>query len=193
MKSRDFEPQLIELLIKLMHIEPAIYRSVLVRNTITFERLHEIIQVCMGWQNYHLYSFKKGDIYMEDRFAEIEPYSRKKFFAHKYQIANFLEKPGDTIEYVYDFGDNWLHNISVSKVSPDNKRIKHPKCLIAERACPPEDCGGVGGYYYLMNVLFSQEYNEDRLSMLEWLGGEYKPEYTSLNKINNELKNIWID
>jgi Plasmid pRiA4b ORF-3-like protein len=51
--------------------------------------------------------------------------------------------------------------------------VKYPRCIGGERACPPEDCGGVLGYYQLLDILAdpmhpkNQEYNE-------WLNGHAK-------------------
>lgn len=198
---KNFESKLLVLRIKLEYVKPFIIRKVLVRNTISFEKLHHIIQISMGWENYHLYSFKYKDIYIEDRHAEGGFFSKPKR-AHKIKIAEFLNETKDKIKYTYDFGDNWEHQISVSKVLPDDPAIKYPECLMAQRACPPEDCGGTYGYYEILNALASREEgideddefeedDEDEYNdILEWLGDDYNPESVDIKEINKGLKSI---
>ena len=53
-------PQVYELKIELLDIEPKIWRSVLVPGGITLARLHEVIQAAIGWTNSHLHQFIVG-------------------------------------------------------------------------------------------------------------------------------------
>ena len=73
--------------------------------------------------------------------------------------------------YVYDFGDNWIHEILLEAINPEEEGSKYPKCLAGERACPPEDCGSVPGYYDLLEVLNDPE-NEEYEDTVAWLKGE---------------------
>jgi len=58
------EEAIYQLKITLKDISPPIWRRFLVKNNITFHRLHTIIQDIMGWENYHLYEFKVNEVYI---------------------------------------------------------------------------------------------------------------------------------
>jgi hypothetical protein len=56
-------------------------------------------------------------------------------------------------QYEYDFGDRWEHEVIVENDTV-NINTKYPiYCVEGERACPPEDCGGVDGYAELLRIL----------------------------------------
>ena len=48
-------------------------------------------------------------------------------------------------------------------------------CIGGRRACPPEDCGGVPGYFRLQQA-FMEPDNEEFSDEREWIGGEWDPE-----------------
>lgn len=54
--------------------------------------------------------------------------------------------------YTYDMGDNWHHQIVMEAIQPGVKTAVYPRCLAGERACPPEDCGGVVGYIHFLEA-----------------------------------------
>ncbi len=90
-------------------------------------------------------------------------------------VMEYLFEPGDISLYEYDFGDGWKHVVLLEDIFPKTKSEKNPKCLSGERACLPEDCGGVTGYKELVKVIGDgshEEYDE----MMQWLGGAYDPD-----------------
>ena len=134
--------KILQLKILLEGITPKIWRRFLVKDNISFHDLHNIIQLLMGWGNYHLYSFyiDKEEIGMPDPDFRNELLNAKKI-----KLKDKLPLK-QKFGYVYDFGDNWEHILTVEK-SLDNKDIALvPICLEGERACPPEDCGSYPGY-----------------------------------------------
>lgn len=189
--KKIYAPKLLVLRIKLEHIRPFVIRKVIVRNTITFHTLHEIIQHAMGWGNYHLYEFKIGDYVIDYEDSGFNFFSRtKRIPSKKTPIARFLNETKDKIKYTYDFGDSWEHVISVSKVMENDPKVKYPKCIKASRACPPEDCGGVGGYYSLIEALQDENPDEEAQEYLEWVGEDYDPENVDIDFINELLSII---
>ena len=48
--------------------------------------------------------------------------------------------------YEYDFGDGWQHEVVLEEVTESEQGIRYPRCIDGERACPPEDVGGVYGF-----------------------------------------------
>jgi hypothetical protein len=193
MNNVIYDPQLLALQIKLQGIKPMIMREVLVRNTITFEKLHTIIQTTMGWDNAHLYEFMKGNQRVVTSLKEEMPAPGVQLYSMRStQVAMFLNEPKNKALYMYDFGDDWAHDLTVAKVLPDDPKVVHPVCLKAARACPPEDCGGVPGYLDILEMLKSDEPNEDFEEIREWLGDDFDPEFVDLEAINKKMKRIKI-
>ncbi|MGH9365302.1 MAG: plasmid pRiA4b ORF-3 family protein, partial [Thermoanaerobaculia bacterium] len=90
-------------------------------------------------------------------------------------LASYFTRPGAAAGYEYDFGDGWEHEVTLEAIVPRQKGTRYPRCLAGERACPPEDCGGAGGYENLIAVMGDPSH-EKYASTLEWLGGRFDPE-----------------
>ncbi|MEK6947549.1 MAG: plasmid pRiA4b ORF-3 family protein [Nanoarchaeota archaeon] len=182
--------QIIQLKITLEGIFPKIWRRFLVKDNITFQKLHDIIQIVMGWGNYHLYGFyvDKEKIGLPDPHFDNEQLNAKKI-----KIKDKLSVK-QKFGYVYDFGDNWEHMLTVEKIL-DDKETAIPVCLEGERAGPPEDCGSYPGYYELMNIRGNKKHPEYKERIVEWLGEDFDFEKFNLNEINKELliQNTKID
>lgn len=84
-------------------------RTVVVQKKFTLAFLHEVIQVSFGWLNYHLYNFEdaKGVVYESDAEAFDVPLGKgqRRLLAPEVAIGDVFRKVGDTLGYMYDFGD----------------------------------------------------------------------------------------
>lgn len=90
--------------------------------------------------------------------------------------------------YEYDFGDGWRHEVSFVDFPPTDPKAKYPLCLEGERACPPEDCGGPGGYPdYLVSI--ADPNHEQHNEMLEWRG-PFDPEDFDAKKATKETGKV---
>lgn len=173
--------------ITLKDIKPAIWRRIQVPENYTFWDFHVAIQDAMGWTDSHLHAFKMinpktnkteelgipGDIDFEE------------FVMHagwEENIADWFLEENDKASYNYDFGDDWKHEIVLEKIVPKEDGVKYPVCLGGERACPPEDCGGIWGYEELLETISNPE-DEEYERMMQWLGGNFDPEYFSSKKV----------
>src|SRR5256885_9413534 len=87
---------------------------------------------------------------------------------------------------LYHFGDGWQHVVVVEKVLPPDAGFKHPVCLAGANACPPEDCGGIPGYYNLLEILDDPKHPEHE-DMKEWIGEDFDSTRFDLGEINTEL------
>src|SRR5690606_10317483 len=97
--------------------------------------------------------------------------------------------------YIYDFGDNWEHQIEVEEIFPQEEGMTYPICLEGEQACHPEDSGGIWGYQHKLEV-FADESHPDYNDVLDWIGEDWDPELFNLEHVNVLLKNYaeqWED
>lgn len=103
-------------------------------------------------------------------------------------LAEVCPKVKSKLTYEYDFGDGWKHIIEVQKIVPAALKHgeKYPMCLAGKGACPPEDCGGVSGYYHLLDVI-ADENHEDHAEMVEWLEDDFDPSVFDIDAVNEAL------
>lgn len=175
-----------QLKITLKDSKPPIWRRIQVPASYTFWELHSAIQDAMGWTNSHLHEFR-----FHDRLSGVEKsfgipceedfYDEIKILpGWKHKISKYLNLAFTKMMYVYDFGDNWEHVITLEEILPAEKDVAYPICLKGKRACPPEDCGGVLGYGDLLEVLADPKHEEhkDTKSWVESMKeGPFDPEH----------------
>lgn len=173
--------------IELVYSNPLIWRRIAVPDTYTFWDLHVAIQDVMGWQDCHLHEFRIKDHsptrigIPNDEFEDdldILP-------DWEVPVKEYFKDKGDMVEYVYDFGDGWNHHILFEAIQPLIQGKQYPVCLGGERNGPPEDCGGVPGYEYLIEVLGDPDHAEHD-EMKAWIGGDFDPEYFDCRDVEFE-------
>jgi hypothetical protein len=106
------------------------------------------------------------------------------------KIGSLVNKEGAEFHYVYDFGDNWEHILTIEKIFDDSNVQKMPVCLEGERACPPEDCGSIYGYYELQKIKKNKKHPEYQERIIDWLGEDFDFELFDIGLINKRLKNV---
>jgi len=151
--------------IELRDLNPVIYREVLVDPGITLNKLHKVIQAAMGWEDDHLYGFAKPTgnqrFYRTPREQAFEPrngdtWDEEANDASKYKVSDLLLAPKDKLLYLYDYGDDWEHVITLMSVVQTELALPH--LMKAENRCPPEDCGGAPGFAHWSDVWFTPEH-----------------------------------
>lgn len=154
--------------------KPPVWRRLLLSEKASFEDFHQAIQVAFGWLDCHLYSFSQSGhgskefIERHKDYIHDDPDINSKD-AEKTFLKNIFKKENQKYTYIYDFGDDWTHKITLEKITEEV--IEKPKCLAGKGKCPPEDCGGVWGYEDFLKTINNPkdpEYNETR----EWVGLE---------------------
>ncbi len=177
---RDSWSKVYQFKITLTDTEPPIWRQIMVPSNYTFWDLHVAIQDSMGWLDSHLHSFAIADPSTGERFEVGIPEST--FVDEedilpdwKYKIADYFSMSNREAVYVYDFGDYWVHDITLERILDSEAGVSYPSLIDGKRACPPEDCGGVYGYAELLEAL-SDPSSEEYKEMVEWLGEVYDPE-----------------
>ncbi len=104
-------------------------------------------------------------------------------------VADVLPKKGSKATYIYDFGDDWLHQIVVEQIGEPDPKLTYPNCIEGKRACPPEDCGGPPGYERLLEILGDPKH-EEHDDMVDWLGKKFDAEKLDLARANKELRKL---
>lgn len=187
------EEMAVQLKISLKNSTPPIWRRVLVKSSITFFELHYTIQIAMGWGNFHLYEFKIGNYrigIIDDDFYDPESGTTETIDAKEITLDEVLSK-GEvkSFSYEYDFGDGWIHSIEVEKTLPLDPDKYYPVCIKGKLACPPEDCGGLYGYYNLLEIISNKKHPEYK-DMVEWMGGRFDPNEFEVDDVNVDLEDI---
>ena len=128
--------------------KPPVWRRVLVPADFTFSGLHAVIQEAFGWWNEHLYCFGNTPYRRQLTIAEPneDDWDEPDYNAREFTVGEFFgEGTGaQNLCYVYDFGDDWIHDITLEQVI--DRESSHATCTAGKGACPEEDCGGVWGY-----------------------------------------------
>lgn len=180
-----------EWILKLSQVDiaPPIWREVAFDCSEPLECLHAVIQALFLWEDSHLHQFvSKGKYYGNTEFLDQEDVIEE----CDTTVSSLLKKKGDKLLYEYDFGDGWEIEIEVTDSWNSGERpyLALPACLAGERAAPPEDCGGVPGYYRLVDAL--RDPTEDsNAELLEWLGRIWNPETFDVNAANIILAQKW--
>ncbi|MFA6652497.1 MAG: SEC-C metal-binding domain-containing protein [Bacteroidales bacterium] len=138
-----------QILIVLDRITPKIWRRVLVDpDTLLFD-FHIVIQIAMGWENCHLHHFIKDGKYYSERMPNDNFWDEELNVDYSgMKIGDLLKKEGDAIIYEYDFGDSWIHTLTLEAVLPSANSANSanttqiPSCIAGQMACPDEDSGG---------------------------------------------------
>jgi len=180
--------------VSLNYIRPEIWRRLLVPDDVLLSYLHNILQTAMGWTNSHLHQFIVNRNFYEPPAPDDmqidswgTPYTGM-------TLNEFLTDENDTIEYEYDFGDGWVHEIKLEKIIDAGSESEYeykeedlPVCIDGENACPPEDCGGPPGYQELQKVLDNPDH-PDYNHYKNWFGSNFDPAHFNLKGVNNLLQ-----
>lgn len=184
----DLNRRIYRFLIVMHSIKPTIWRSIELDEDATFWDLHIAIQDAMSWDNAHLHEFVISDPHMkhdlvigipvEDEFMDPEEQPDPAWMC---ELSSVFINIGEKATYRYDFGDGWECDVILEGMFLSPKKVKYPRCVAGERAAPPEDCGGVVGYYDLLDVLGDPTHEEHK-DLLRWLKrtqprrGVYEPD-----------------
>lgn len=189
--------------------KPPIWRKIKVNDSLSFDDLHLVIQMVFKWNNSHLYQFSPKaygsypiiQLQYDDAFNLEEDFSDPRTFpkgnyydATFIQLKSYFKKIGQKLNYIYDFGDDWQHIIELTDISDEH--ILRPQLIGGKAQTPPEDCGGIDGYYHLVEVVNDAKHPEHN-NFRDWLA-LYKGEKWDLNmfdlkETNALLQNVWDD
>jgi hypothetical protein len=170
--------------VTLIGLTPPIWRRIHVSGGYSLAQLHRALQAVMSWEDYHLYMFRIGskkygppDVDCDDDLGLID--------AKRARLSAVIPNVGATVTYVYDYGDDWEHELLLEAILMSDSDAMYPCCIAGERRCPPEDVGGIGGYTDYLEATADPNHEEHEQVMM-WRG-PFDPEEFSVEKINQEL------
>jgi hypothetical protein len=172
--------------ITLTRTDKPIWRRILVPSNLNLERLHDAIQISMGWNFAHLFEFTVGD----RRYGEPDPYAiagEQVFHAKNLKLSSIFDRGIQKFSYLYDFGDHWEHEILIEKQVESKDQRRYPVLVHGERRCPPEDVGGIDGFEEFLNAIQDSNH-EDHQHFLDWAGDDYDPNDIDLDRLNLGLE-----
>ena len=174
-----------QLRVQLREVDPVVWRRLLVPGKVRLDKLHSMFQAAMGWTDSHLHCFRIGGLTFGSQYDDYPP---EELFEGS---VTLLEAIGGERHFVYeyDYGDGWDHDVVVEDFSGLRLGLKFAVCLDGQNACPPEDCGGPGGYRGMLEALKDPRH-ERREGFVAWLGGEFDPAFFELAEANAALQRV---
>ena len=172
-----------QLYVELDWVKPKVWRRLLVPVTIELPLLHVMLLWGMGWEGGHLHEFVFG----HDHYGPSEP---------GLELEEVDDEDGVTLrhalgarrtfQYVYDYGDNWLHKVKVEGVVMPAEPIAKALCIGGENACPPEDVGGAPGYDEFREALADPNHSQHE-HFKTWIGRPFDPSAFDIDEVNRRL------
>ena len=123
--------------------KPPVWRRLELPSDLTLDMVHEVLQVAFAWHGYHLHQFETAcgafggpDDDADWGFEEV---------GDECAVALAQVAAGEKakIIYVYDFGDDWRHDIVAEKITPALPGVAYPRCTGGRGWAPEEDSGGI--------------------------------------------------
>ena len=112
--------------------------------------------------------------------------------SYSLSLGEILTRKGSHIKYEYDFGDSWVHRITLESQQAYKKDETQGIFLIdGANACPPEDCGGIWGYHRILEALEHPRTKAAR-EYREWLGKDFNPQKFNIKKAKKEMNDFPI-
>jgi hypothetical protein len=167
--------------------KPPIWRRIQVPGDIRLDKLHRVLQVVMGWDDYHLHQFIVGGEYYGEPHPDYEMWGPEMRDETRVSLRQIAPQEKSRFVYEYDFGDGWEHVLLVEKILPPEPGVDYPRCIKGKGACPPEDVGGIWGYYDFLETIANPD-DPEHDDLLDWIGGEFDPEHFDLDEVNAGLK-----
>lgn len=172
----------------IVDIDPEIWRTIDVDDSLTLAQLHTVLQVAFNWFDSHLHRFSEDDPWARsngiprigrqprawvDAWSLAETDIEGEEDEAAATVGEAMQNDGP-LWYMYDMGDSWLHRIEL--INRDVARAGEPLAQIisGERRAPFEDSGGTTGYHDIAAILADPSHPEHR-SMKRWVATAVGP------------------
>ncbi len=164
---------------------PKIWRRLRVPSALTLTQFHDVLQAAMGWENCHLHEFRFGGRAFGPSWPD-EGMDSNTLDERNVRLLDVLGSGQTKGSYLYDFGDNWEHEITVEKILQADADLLTAECADGEQHAPPEDSGGIGGFYDFLAAIRDLHHPRHK-EMLRWVGRSFSPEGFSVDEVNRTL------
>lgn len=124
--------QVVRISITLLDVDPSIWRRVEVPAGMTLEGLHDVIQIVMGWADYHLHHLQFGDV----MYGVSAPDDREMNDGSKVKLWTVLEDGERVFQYFYDYGDSWCCVVVLEAVAPAVAGVAYPRLIEGAKRGP---------------------------------------------------------
>ncbi|MGC5171646.1 plasmid pRiA4b ORF-3 family protein [Microbacterium sp. DT81.1] len=180
--------RILRLRVSIVGIEPEIWRTVDVDDSVSLAQLHIVLQVAFNWFGSHLHRFSEDDPWARSNgiprigrqpraWVDAWPLAEVEIEGEEDEadttIGEAMQHDGP-LWYVYDSGDNWLHRIDL--IDRDGARPGEPlaQLISGERRAPFEDSGGITGYQEVAEILADPSHTDHR-STKAWVATAIGP------------------
>lgn len=186
----------------LAYTEPPIWRRLELASDLRLEELHRVLQAAFEWEGGHLHQFSNSDRTWDDGSSadlgagpfQATPAPERE---SKTRLSQVLATVGDRLDYVYDFGDNWEHVLTLEEIVEPVPGAARARVIAAERAAPLEDCGGVPGYEELVTALADPE-RPEHADLVGWYaevygGGspaDFNPAHVDIEAVDQAVRRV---
>ena len=160
--------------ITLQDIEPVVWRRIDVPLSSTLLALHDLIQFAFGWTDSHLFEFEIGGRRYGQPEYDVDG-DEKLYKAASIRLKTVRDRGIERFLYVYDFGDDWRHDIEIEAVRDGEPEVDYPAFVEGERRGPPEDVGGVIGFMEFLEAMLNP-LHEEHESVVRWYGKRFEPD-----------------
>ncbi|WP_262364465.1 plasmid pRiA4b ORF-3 family protein [Arthrobacter echini] len=202
-------PMILRVMVSLEGSEPAIWRLLDLDASLTLDRVHEVLQVAVGWRDAHLHSFTDTDPYQRVRPVNgISPASRRwvsqdlledsdgALPERDFTIGAVLTPGSGPVFYEYDFGDSWTHRLDLIEALPAPAGAPRARLVDGARRAPLEDSGGIDGYHELLDALTDPGHDDhdDLTAWVAWTAGpwqDFAPDQLDADGVNTELTRLF--
>jgi hypothetical protein len=184
---------IVRLKVELDDASPTIWRRIELPSTATLRQLHDAIQAAMLFEDYHLFEFRIAFEDDERRYAIPDPdddlYGIRTYDARNLRIGAIPDRGVQTFKYVYDFGDNWRHTVTIESIDRADAKYEYPRFVEGERRAPPEDVGGVPGFEEFLEAM-EQKRHPERKRMIDWYGKPFDASDLGLEEVRQRFAKL---
>ena len=184
--------------VELVDTDPLVWRRIVISGQASFAMLHHVIQAAMGWHDAHLHEFRVGEQTIGVPDPEYDDPDRPTAIEKRVRLDRLLVT-GSSFTYLYDLGDSWEHRLTVEQVRVREDRYGDGAFAgveAGERACPPEDAGGIDRYQEFLEQWENDPYGEETEEVRTWAGLDFDPARfdrpAAAAAIHRMLSNGWI-